>query len=155
MQKSNRIKPSLLLILTGVICVLVGLGLFTFVQAKGYSYFSDDPSACNNCHVMRDQYDAWQHSSHSRFAACNDCHTPHDSIVGKYLIKGINGFNHSVAFTFETYGEVLQIRDFNADVVLGNCMGCHDTAVSEIAPDHANAPNCITCHAGIGHRTRK
>jgi cytochrome c nitrite reductase small subunit len=154
MRNSSWIKPGLL-ILTGLMCVLVGLGLFTFVQAKGYSYFSDDPAACNNCHVMRDQFDAWQHSSHSRFAGCNDCHTPHDSIISKYLIKGINGFNHSVAFTFESYGEVLQIRDFNADVVLGNCMGCHETAVGEIAPDHADAPNCLTCHAGIGHRTRK
>lgn len=154
MQQSSRISRPLL-ILTGIVCILVGLGLFTFVQAKGYSYFSDDPAACNNCHVMRDQYDAWQHSSHSRFAACNDCHTPHDSVIGKYLNKGINGFNHSIAFTFETYGEVLHIRDFNADVVQGNCLGCHETMVSEIAPDHADAPTCITCHAGIGHRTRK
>lgn len=152
-QSGRIIRP--LLVLIGVLCVLVGLGLFTFVQAKGFSYFSDDPAACNNCHVMRDQYDAWQHSSHARFAGCNDCHTPHDSLISKYLIKGINGLNHSVAFTFETYGEVLHIRDFNADIVQGNCLGCHNTAVSEIAPNHADAPACMTCHAGIGHRTRK
>jgi hypothetical protein len=26
--------------------------------------------------------------------------------------------------------------------------------VSVIAPNHDNAPNCITCHAGIGHSIR-
>ena len=155
MQKPNRLRPSFILIATGLVCIVVGLGVFTFVHAQGYSYFSDDPAACNNCHVMRDQYNAWQHSSHSRFAGCNDCHTPHDSLFSKLLIKGINGLNHSVAFTFGTYGEVLHIRDFNADVVIGNCLGCHESVVSEVALSHADVPDCMTCHAGIGHRTRK
>jgi cytochrome c nitrite reductase small subunit len=30
-----------------------GLGAFTFVYARGYSYLSNDPSACANCHIMR------------------------------------------------------------------------------------------------------
>jgi len=155
MRQLSRYRPSFLFIVTGLMCVIVGLGLFTFVHARGDSYLSDDPNACNNCHVMRDQFQAWQHSSHARFAGCNDCHVPHDSFVGKWLVKGINGFNHSFAFTFTTYPEVIHINDMNADVVQNNCLGCHETAISEIAPTHADAPNCLTCHAGIGHRTRK
>lgn len=148
-------RPTFLFMLAGLFCIVLGMGLFTFVYAKGYSYLSDDPAACNNCHVMRDQYDAWRHSVHSRVAGCNDCHTPHDSVVSKYLVKAINGWNHSVAFTFQTYGEVLHIRDFNADVVQGNCLYCHANVVDAIAPHHDDAPDCMSCHAGIGHRTRK
>lgn len=150
--KQNLTFP---LIIAGMVCIVTGLGLFTFVYARGDSYLSDDPNACVNCHVMRDQFDAWRHSSHARVAACNDCHTPHDSFINKWIVKGINGFNHSVAFTFDLYDEVIHIRDFNADIVLHNCIACHETAVSIIAPYHADAPNCMTCHAGIGHRTRK
>ena len=33
---------------------MVGLGLYTFVYAKGYSYLSNDPQGCANCHVMQE-----------------------------------------------------------------------------------------------------
>jgi cytochrome c nitrite reductase small subunit len=75
--------------------------------------------------------------------------------VSKWLVKGINGFNHSFAFTFSTYPDVIRINQMNADVVQANCLGCHDMTVSEIAPNHSEALTCVTCHAGIGHRTRK
>ncbi len=54
--------------------VVLGLGLYTFWYARGLSYFSSDPRACVNCHIMREQYDGWQKSSHSAFATCNACH---------------------------------------------------------------------------------
>ncbi|MDI7269716.1 MAG: cytochrome c nitrite reductase small subunit, partial [Myxococcota bacterium] len=41
-----------------------GLGFFTFVYAKGFSYLTDDPKACANCHVMTEQYDGWAKGSH-------------------------------------------------------------------------------------------
>ena len=28
--------------------------------AQGFSYLSDDPAACANCHIMREHYDGWQ-----------------------------------------------------------------------------------------------
>ncbi|MGJ3240349.1 MAG: cytochrome c nitrite reductase small subunit [Anaerolineae bacterium] len=154
MERLRPFEPALL-ILIGMISFVIGLSLFTFVRAEGHSYFSNDPSACVNCHVMRDQYDAWTHSSHGRVAACNDCHSPHDNIVNTYVAKGINGFNHSFAFTFNTYGEVIDITQFNVDIVNANCMYCHQDLVSVIAPDHDDAPNCITCHTGIGHPVRE
>jgi len=54
--------------------ILVGLSLFTFVYARGGSYFLDDPQACLNCHIMRDQYDAWNHSTHKQVANCIRCY---------------------------------------------------------------------------------
>ena len=62
--------------------ILLGSGGYTFYYAEGLSYLSNDPTACVNCHVMRDHYDGWQKASHHAHATCNDCHTPHD-FVGK------------------------------------------------------------------------
>jgi cytochrome c nitrite reductase small subunit len=132
--------------------VLVGLVFFTFDYAEGDSYFSDNPEACLNCHVMRDQYEGWSHSSHKTVATCNDCRTPHDT-VGKYSSKAVNGWNHSVAFTFGDYPTNIQIKDFNADIVRANCIDCHSTVVSQMVTDpaHAETLDCLTCHSDVGH----
>ena len=37
-------------ILGTVIGVPAGIGCYTFVYAKGYSYLTNDPAACANCH---------------------------------------------------------------------------------------------------------
>jgi cytochrome c nitrite reductase small subunit len=81
--------------LTGV---LLGTGAFTVRYAEGFSYLSNDPKACVNCHIMRDQYDGWQRASHHAVATCNYCHVPHET-VPKYLVKAENGFWHSKGFT--------------------------------------------------------
>src|SRR5205823_3023502 len=61
---------------------LLGTGAFTVRYAEGFSYLSNDPKACVNCHIMRDQYDGWQKASHHAVAspllnvarACQTCH---------------------------------------------------------------------------------
>jgi cytochrome c nitrite reductase small subunit len=35
----------------------VGIGAYTFAYTKGASDLTNDPRACVNCHVMREQYD--------------------------------------------------------------------------------------------------
>lgn len=131
-----------------------GMAAFTFVEAEGLSYFSDDPNSCANCHVMQDQFDAWGHSSHARVATCNDCHSPHDTLVNKYFAKGVNGFNHSAAFTLDTYNEVITIKPFNEAIVNDSCIYCHTELVSEISPTHNADQNCTHCHTGVGHPLR-
>ncbi len=95
---------------------IFGLGAFTFNYAEGFSYLSDDPRACANCHVMREVYDGWNRSPHHAVAVCNDCHTPHSSFVAKYAIKGLNGFNHSKAFTLNDFAEPIRITALNRAV---------------------------------------
>lgn len=137
-----------------VLGVLFGLGVYTFSYAEGLSYFSDDPNSCINCHVMRDQFEAWNHSSHKAVAACNDCHTPHHNIVAKYTVKAINGFNHSLHFTLGTYPEHIRIRNLNRLVAEENCVGCHTTMVSQVHLSAEGEPtDCIRCHANVGHGT--
>lgn len=139
------------LLLAGVAGGIVGLGGFTFAYAEGTSYFSDDPAACINCHVMRDVYDGWNHGSHKAVATCNDCHTPH-YWPDKYIIKGINGWNHSVAFTTGNFPEPIQITPLNRRVTQETCLYCHGDMV--VAISHEDSPDptdCLTCHAGVGH----
>ena len=41
-------------ILLGVVIgIAVGIGAYTFAYAKGWSYLTDNPAACANCHVMQ------------------------------------------------------------------------------------------------------
>jgi cytochrome c nitrite reductase small subunit len=35
-----------------ILGVAVGLAAYTFIYAKGYSYLTNNPAACANCHVM-------------------------------------------------------------------------------------------------------
>ncbi|MCI0477183.1 MAG: cytochrome c nitrite reductase small subunit [Anaerolineales bacterium] len=131
---------------------IFGLGAFTFDYAHGSAYLSDDPRACANCHVMRDVYDGWNRSPHHTVAVCNDCHTPHSSFVAKYAIKGLNGFNHSKAFTLNDFPEPIRITALNREVTQESCLYCHGEMVTLIAHTDANAPtDCLTCHAGVGH----
>ena len=150
----RHIKPSLLLVLSGTLFFVIGMSIFTFTQAEGQSYFSDNPSSCVNCHVMQDQFDAWGHSSHANVATCNDCHSPHNNIVNQYFAKAVNGFNHSAAFTLNTYDEVITIKEFNVEIVNDNCTYCHADLVHSIADDQDDSLRCTACHAGIGHPIR-
>lgn len=140
------------LILASIVGGLIGLGLYTFSYAKGASYLTDDPAACANCHVMRDTYTAWSRGSHRNVAACNDCHTPHTSITAKYAVKGINGFNHSLAFTLQNYPQNIRINGMNRDVVQESCRYCHGLLTQSIDEKigHERA-DCLACHSQVGH----
>jgi cytochrome c nitrite reductase small subunit len=138
--------------LAGLVGAIVGLGVFTFAYAQGPSYLTNDPEACANCHIMREYYDGWNRSSHKAVAVCNDCHTPHDNIVAKYAVKGLNGFRHSFAFTTGWFEEPLRITPLNRSVTQHACLSCHEDLVSSISHPASREPtDCLTCHAGVGH----
>ncbi len=132
----------------------VGVGAYTFVYARGYSYLTDDPEACANCHVMQEQFSAWVKSSHRRAAVCNDCHTPPE-FVGKYLTKARNGFWHSYYFTTGWFEDNIQITASGRDVTESACRKCHQQIVQAIEGAHPESKNeqvsCIRCHNSVGH----
>ena len=146
-------------------CVMVGvaggLGGYTFYYANGASYLSNDPAACVNCHVMREQYDGWQHASHRIVATCNDCHVPHDSVAHKYFVKAEHGYRHSKGFTFQDFHEPIQMKQASYDVVNDNCVRCHDAMTHDIrlaaSGNHSSSQgvtggvDCIRCHASVAH----
>ena len=105
-----------------------GLGSYTFAYAHGWSYMTDDPRACANCHVMNEQYDGWVKSSHRSVAVCNDCHVPH-SFVAKYATKARNGFWHSYYFTSGTSPSRSARCRPSRKIAEANCRRCHEPIV--------------------------
>ena len=135
----------------------VGLGGYTFVYAKGYSYLLNDPAACNNCHVMNDNFNGWIKSSHHAVATCNDCHTPHN-FVGKYWVKAENGFFHALAFTTGNFPEPIRARGRNREVSEEACRYCHGPIVAQMTSGYeagADQISCIRCHGAVGHPNLK
>jgi cytochrome c nitrite reductase small subunit len=148
----RTVRP--LVLVAALVGLLVGLGSYTFLYAKGYSYLTNDPAACANCHIMQDHFDAWTRGSHRSVAVCNDCHTP-PGLVPKYLTKARNGFWHSFYFTTGRYPDPLRITPRNHDVTELACRTCHAELASAIEPVHDEpgpaALQCTKCHGEVGH----
>ncbi len=155
MTRSTRIRNyALPLVIAALLGMLAGLGGFTFVYARGGSYLTNDPAACANCHIMREQYEGWTRSSHHGVAVCNDCHAPHD-FIGKYLTKAENGARHSWAFTTGWFHEPIAITPRNLAVTEGACRHCHAELTAAIDGHSGGtgdgALSCVKCHRSVGH----
>jgi cytochrome c nitrite reductase small subunit len=144
-----RALPLLLAVCLGV---AAGIGGYTFRYAEGLSYFSTNPKACVNCHIMQPQYDAWQKSSHHGVAVCIDCHLP-QAFVPKYLAKAENGWRHGEKFTTQAFVEPIVVQAKGREILQENCLRCHGDIAHLIAGGVASeAPlSCTHCHSGAGH----
>jgi cytochrome c nitrite reductase small subunit len=152
-KQQTKVTIMLATAIAVVLGAVIGLGGFTFVYAKGYSYLSNDPNACANCHIMRDHLDAYSKSSHRTVATCNDCHTP-PGLAAKYLTKAEHGFFHSLAFTTGNFHDPIQIKSRSLRVTENACRKCHADIVHEIDTGLTNsdtAISCVRCHANVGH----
>jgi cytochrome c nitrite reductase small subunit len=150
-----RLGP-ILLVMAALVGVAAGLGFFTFGYAEGLSYFSSDPRACANCHVMNDQYASWGRSTHHAAARCVDCHLP-SALLPKLLAKASNGWHHSKGFTLEDFHEPIMIKPKNAQILQDNCLRCHGALVHELvagATTERDAVRCVHCHLHVGHGGR-
>jgi cytochrome c nitrite reductase small subunit len=151
-----------------ILSVVVVLGVFANLvhESKMLSYLSSDPKVCINCHTMITHYETWQHSSHRARATCVDCHLPRDSFVNKMLAKARDGYNHSVAMTFKTYGYNLRISSDAARRIQDNCISCHRENVSQMLTNSGlyekvadsgvqMGRRCWECHRGLPHGTMR
>lgn len=148
-----RRKAALWGVLLGLVAgIAAGVGGYTFLYAKGISYMTNNPAACDNCHIMNEQFDGWAKSSHHAVAVCNDCHTPH-ALIPKYITKGLNGYHHSLAFTTGRFHEPIQITPRNERITEEACRRCHGDIVAQIDTVHQKTGklSCIKCHASVGH----
>lgn len=130
-----------------------GVGGFTFIYAKGFSYLSTDPRSCVNCHIMNEQYDAWRTSGHRHVAICVECHLP-DRGIARWVAKVDQGFRHSVAFTLQNFKEPIEITPADREIVRANCVRCHADlllAVHRSGGPVSQGLDCMHCHAGAGH----
>jgi cytochrome c nitrite reductase small subunit len=151
-----RMRTTVYWAIGGVIGVLIvaGLGaLFLAPQGLG-AYLSDNPEACNNCHVMNASYEGWFHAAHRRVAVCNDCHTPHEFPL-KWATKVTKGMQHVYFYT--TYQIPAQIRadPLTRQIVQANCVRCHFNTVSGQSGLLQGERFCFDCHRTVAHGERR
>lgn len=121
--------------------------LYVCLRAWG-SYLKDNPAACINCHVMRDQYAGWLKDSHRSVAVCNDCHTP-DGMIAKYAAKARYGFLHAYAFTTGRFPDEIQIMPPSGHE--GHCMRAvmRKTTACLLFATEFQQPAWSACNYGI------
>jgi len=137
-----------------------GLGAYTVYISRAYTYLSDEPTTCINCHVMIPYYHSWNHSSHTRWTICNDCHVPQDNVIEKYAFKAMDGLYHSAVFTFNKEPQVIRPREASSTVIMNNCIRCHTQLNTEFVKTgmisykevkEGRGKACWDCHANVPH----
>lgn len=158
----NTILPSRAWKIFAVIALgaFFGLGIFTIYASRMWSYMSDKPETCVNCHVMGPYYATWQHSSHSNHAVCNDCHVPHDNIFREYYFHAKDGLRHATIFTLGLEPQVMQAIPASSKVIMENCIRCHTQLNTEFVKTgtqtykmimESNGKACWDCHREVPH----
>ena len=133
------------------VVAVIGMFFYLVAESKMLSYLSGEPEVCITCHTMNTHYATWQHSSHRGRATCVDCHLPRDSVFNKYMAKARDGFNHSMAMTFKTYGYNLRTTDDAARRIQDNCISCHGNIVSQML-DNAKLYSKTESHVQMGRK---
>ena len=140
--------------------ILAGLGGYVFYVSRAYSYLSDDPSTCINCHVMIPFYESWKHSSHAPWTTCNDCHVPQDNVFNQYAFKAKDGLYHAAVFTAKAEPQAIRPRDASYRVIMANCIRCHTRLNTEFVKTgmisyadvkEGKGKACWDCHAQVPH----
>lgn len=140
--------------------VVMGLVAYTVYMSRAYSYLSDDPAACVNCHIMAPYYQSWNHSSHAQWATCNDCHVPQDNVVSKYAFKAKDGLYHAAVFTINGEPQTIRPREESYAVIMNNCIRCHTQLNTEFVKTgmieycdvkEGKGKACWDCHTEIPH----
>ena len=140
-------------ILAGLLGIPVGVGAFTFVYAKGFSYLSTDPRACVNCSHHERAVRRWLKSGHRHAATCVECHLLAHGLA-KWVTKAEHGFRHSVAFTLQNFKEPIEITARDRRIARENCVRCHEPLVHPVAGGFGTVErplDCLHCHGGAGH----
>ena len=153
---SKKVSTLIIFLIFGVI---IGSGVYTFINARGFSYLSSDSEACNNCHVMNEVYADYNKSAHKAFAQCGDCHLPH-SFLRKWIGKAQSGLGHMMAFTFDkNLPTHFEASNNTKKWVQENCIRCHQNYVGNILDstlrdyhDRDTKVSCVSCHQDVGHR---
>lgn len=138
---------------------IVCLALFAVVGVGMYvtdftAYLGNNPTTCNNCHVMDAVYEGWYHAPHRAWATCADCHTPH-ALIPKYIVKAESGYHHVTAFVFGQIPDAIRAKESSEKIIQENCIRCHKDTVDDII----NGPmafdrNCFDCHRTVAHGER-
>jgi cytochrome c nitrite reductase small subunit len=140
----------------GVFC---GIGVLVLDASRAFSYLSDRPEVCVNCHIMVPEYTAWHHGSHTEAATCADCHLPHESVARKYAGKAVLGARHAWVFTWRAEPQAIRAHALSVNFIQDNCIRCHaELNDSSFVIEHPKGMSwheagtvCWRCHRDVGH----
>lgn len=142
-----------IVLIVGIIALLVVVGVGLYVT-DFTAYLGNNPSTCNNCHVMDAVYESWYHGGHKQWSNCNDCHTPHD-LLPKYIVKAQSGYHHVTAFIFGDIPNAIRAKRSSREVVQENCIRCHAETVSTMLESEMDFDRyCFDCHRAVAHGER-
>jgi cytochrome c nitrite reductase small subunit len=140
-------------IIIGIVALLAVTGVGLYVT-DFTAYLGNNPSTCNNCHVMDAAYESWFHGGHKQWANCNDCHTPH-ALIPKYIVKAQSGYHHVSAFILGNIPDAIRAKKASRDVVQENCIRCHEATVDNIMAGTLEMGRyCFECHRSVAHGER-
>jgi cytochrome c nitrite reductase small subunit len=139
--------------------IFAGLFAYAFYISKAYSYLSDNPKTCVNCHIMAPQYATWSHSAHREVTNCNECHVPHNNVFNKYFFKAKDGMRHATIFTLRKEPQVIFIHEAGQNVVQNNCIRCHSNLITDSKmlaltyeyQQYRTGRKCWECHRETPH----
>lgn len=133
------------------VAAIIGTGLYV---TDFTAYLGNNPSTCNNCHVMDAVYESWYHGGHKQWANCNDCHTPH-ALIPKYIVKAQSGYHHVTAFLLGDIPDAIRAKESSREVVQENCIRCHEETVSTLMESPMPFDRyCFDCHRSVAHGER-
>jgi cytochrome c nitrite reductase small subunit len=140
-------------VLTGVASLLLVVGVGLYIS-DFTAYLGNNPTTCNNCHVMDAVYESWYHGGHKNWANCSDCHTPH-ALIPKYIVKAESGYHHVTAFTFGNIPVAIRAKESSREIVQENCIRCHAETVSAMVEGAMPLDRyCFDCHRTVAHGER-
>lgn len=139
----------------GIIALVVSAGVGLYVT-DFTAYLGNNPTTCNNCHVMDAAYEGWFHGAHMNWTTCSECHTPH-ALIPKYYIKALSGYHHVTAFVFGNIPDAIRAKESSRKIVQENCIRCHQETVSNIdvsTMSDGTERYCFQCHRSVAHGER-
>lgn len=142
-----------------ILGITAGLICFLIYESNFFSYLSEKPKTCMNCHIMGPQYATWDHSSHREVTTCNKCHVPTDNPIRTYSFKAKDGMRHATIFTLRREPQAIIIKPEGSEVVQENCIRCHKELFhrlkvmkdNPIAEHNNQVRKCWFCHRSTPH----
>ena len=142
-----------LALLIGLVALLVVTGVGMYIT-NFTAYLGDNPSTCNNCHVMDYVYEGWYHAGHQDWAVCNDCHVPH-ALLPKYFTKALSGYHHVTAFVSGNIPAAIRAKESSREIIQENCVRCHQETVAAMLESTMEFDRyCYDCHRSAAHGER-
>jgi cytochrome c nitrite reductase small subunit len=134
---------------------VIGVGMYV---TNFTAYLGNNPTTCNNCHVMDAVYEGWYHGGHKAWTTCNDCHTPH-AFIPKYYTKALSGYHHVSAFLLGDIPDAIRARESQREIIQENCIRCHTETVSNLDwnmgyTEGEQPRHCYECHRSVAHGER-